>query len=160
MTWIVIPERSSSQNMFVLLVSNSITAIVTWLLSRWYYKQAVVYTYLNPYMMAFITILALMITCCVLEAPSHDPWHDEDMISHVREVRTSIRERNLSSSSNASPPIAESRERKLIAVKKGRQIGVFQNWDIARPYVNRYRGAQFQGFATQEEAEAWLQNPE
>ena len=42
------------------------------------------------------------------------------------------------------------------AVARGRETGVFATWEEASRRVTGFSGAKFAGFATPEEAEAWL----
>lgn len=46
--------------------------------------------------------------------------------------------------------------KKFYAVKKGKTTGIFQSWDDCREAVSGYPGAQYKGFASKEEAEAYL----
>lgn len=46
--------------------------------------------------------------------------------------------------------------KKYYAVKQGRQTGIFTSWDICKEKVQGYSGAVYKGFATLEEAEAYL----
>ena len=45
---------------------------------------------------------------------------------------------------------------RFYAVKKGRQAGVFDTWEIARKRVDGYSGAVFQSFKTEGEALTWM----
>lgn len=47
-------------------------------------------------------------------------------------------------------------KKKYYAVKKGKSIGIFQTWEECKVSVDGYPGAQYRGFATKEEAEAYL----
>lgn len=47
-------------------------------------------------------------------------------------------------------------KKKVYAVKKGRQIGLFYSWDECSRSVSGYPGAEYKGFATEEEASAYL----
>ncbi|MGP2526464.1 ribonuclease HI [Acidaminococcus sp. LBK-2] len=47
--------------------------------------------------------------------------------------------------------------KKSYAVRKGRKIGLFGTWAECQEQVTGFPGARFKGFASQEEAEAWLQ---
>lgn len=46
--------------------------------------------------------------------------------------------------------------KKVYAVKKGRQTGLFYSWNACSGSVNGYPGAEFKGFATEAEARAYL----
>lgn len=46
--------------------------------------------------------------------------------------------------------------KKIYAVKQGRVTGIFQDWEICKKSVTGYPGAQYKGFASLEEAEAYL----
>ena len=43
-------------------------------------------------------------------------------------------------------------KKKVYAVKKGIVTGVFYNWDDCKASVDGYPGAEYKGFATEEEA--------
>jgi len=49
--------------------------------------------------------------------------------------------------------------KKFYAILAGREPGIYDNWPQAQAQVTGFQGARFKGFATQGEAEAWLQNP-
>ena len=42
------------------------------------------------------------------------------------------------------------------AVKKGRQTGIFNSWDECQVVIKNYSGAEYKGFNTMEEAEAFM----
>ena len=46
--------------------------------------------------------------------------------------------------------------KKFYAVRNGRQCGIFHSWDECKKQVTGYKGAQFRGFETLEEAQAFL----
>ena len=48
-------------------------------------------------------------------------------------------------------------KKKFYAVKKGRMIGIFNNWEECKEAVDGYSGSEYKGFSTQYEAEAYLQ---
>lgn len=50
--------------------------------------------------------------------------------------------------------------KKIYAVKKGKQTGVFDTWEECREIVGGYPGAEYKGFATIEEAQAYLAGAE
>ncbi len=43
-------------------------------------------------------------------------------------------------------------KKKVYAVKKGKIVGIFRNWDECRDSVNGYPGAEYKSFFTEEEA--------
>lgn len=43
-------------------------------------------------------------------------------------------------------------KKKVYAVKKGKQTGLFYSWDACKESVIGYPGAEYQGFETEEEA--------
>jgi ribonuclease HI len=45
---------------------------------------------------------------------------------------------------------------KVIAIRRGRSTGIFESWDVAQPHVKGFSRAEFKGFRTRAEAEAWL----
>ena len=47
-------------------------------------------------------------------------------------------------------------KKKIYAVKKGRQTGLFASWDACRRMVHGFPGAVFQSFATEQEAAEYL----
>lgn len=47
-------------------------------------------------------------------------------------------------------------KKKIYAVKKGRTIGIFKNWDECKASVDGYPGAEYKGFFTEEEATEYL----
>ena len=47
-------------------------------------------------------------------------------------------------------------KKKVYAVKKGIVTGIFYNWDDCKASVDGYPGAEYKGFATEEEAKAYL----
>ena len=47
-------------------------------------------------------------------------------------------------------------KKKIYAVRKGKTTGVFYSWDECSASVNGYPGAEYKGFATEEEAKAYL----
>ncbi|MDX1764072.1 MAG: ribonuclease HI [bacterium] len=49
--------------------------------------------------------------------------------------------------------------KKYYAISSGRKPGVYDNWTDAQAQVTGFRGAKFKGFATREEAEAWMKSP-
>lgn len=46
--------------------------------------------------------------------------------------------------------------KKIYAVKKGRQTGLFETWDACRRMVQGFPGAEFKSFATEQEAAEYL----
>lgn len=46
--------------------------------------------------------------------------------------------------------------KKYYAVKQGRQTGIFTSWDLCKAQVQGYSGAVYKGFATLDEAKAYL----
>lgn len=46
--------------------------------------------------------------------------------------------------------------KKFYAVKKGKSVGIFSNWEECKAAVEGYSGAEFKGFATRMEAERYL----
>ena len=46
--------------------------------------------------------------------------------------------------------------KKYYAVKKGKMTGIFDNWDSCRESVDGFPGAEYKGFSTLAEAEAYL----
>lgn len=46
--------------------------------------------------------------------------------------------------------------KKVYAVRKGRNTGIFTNWPDCKASVDGYEGAQYKGFATQKEAQEYL----
>lgn len=51
-------------------------------------------------------------------------------------------------------------KKKIYAVKKGKATGIFRNWNECKEAVDGYPGADFKGFYTEEEANAYLKNEE
>lgn len=47
-------------------------------------------------------------------------------------------------------------KKKLYAVKKGKKTGIFYSWYECKAAVTGYPGAEYRGFATEEEADAYL----
>ncbi len=45
---------------------------------------------------------------------------------------------------------------KYYAVKKGKKVGIYLNWDDCKRMVDGYSGAQYKSFKTKEEAKAYL----
>ncbi|MEJ2689475.1 MAG: ribonuclease HI [Deltaproteobacteria bacterium] len=50
-------------------------------------------------------------------------------------------------------------QKKFYAIAVGRKPGIYDNWPQARVQVLGFPGAVYKGFASKEEAEAWLENP-
>lgn len=48
-------------------------------------------------------------------------------------------------------------KKKIYAVKKGKSTGLFSSWEECRTSVEGYPGAEFKGFAAEEEARAYLE---
>lgn len=48
-------------------------------------------------------------------------------------------------------------KKKIYAVKKGKQTGIFQTWDACKASVDGYSGAQYKSFLSEEEARAYLE---
>ena len=48
-------------------------------------------------------------------------------------------------------------KKKIYAVKKGKSTGLFSSWEECRASVEGYPGAEFKGFAAEEEARAYLE---
>ena len=46
--------------------------------------------------------------------------------------------------------------KKYYAVKKGREPGIFDNWDKCKSQVQGFSGALYKGFDTLEEAESYM----
>ena len=46
--------------------------------------------------------------------------------------------------------------RKLYAVRRGRQTGVFDSWTACEPLVSGFPGARFESFTTWEQVEAFI----
>ena len=51
-------------------------------------------------------------------------------------------------------------KKKVYAVKKGKQTGLFYSWDACKESVIGYPGAEYQGFETEEKAKNYLENKE
>ena len=49
-------------------------------------------------------------------------------------------------------------KKKVYAVKKGKQTGLFYSWNECREVVIGYPGAEYKGFETEEEAKNYLEN--
>ena len=47
-------------------------------------------------------------------------------------------------------------KKKIYAVRKGHKTGLFYTWDECKKAVHGYSGAEYKGFLTKEEAEAFL----
>lgn len=47
-------------------------------------------------------------------------------------------------------------QKKVYAVKRGRTTGLFTSWDECRAQVEGFAGAVYKGFASPQEAQAWL----
>ena len=70
-----------------------------WGIARWYSKKEVIYSNLTPLNMVFVSTLIVVAACLIGSAhcrpdDPRDPWHDEEMIQSVREIRTNVRARN------------------------------------------------------------------
>lgn len=50
----------------------------------------------------------------------------------------------------------EMAKKKVYAVKKGKETGIFYNWDECKDLVTGYPGAEYKGFFTEEEANDYL----
>lgn len=50
--------------------------------------------------------------------------------------------------------------KKYYAVRQGKKIGVFDNWDEVKTYVNGFKGAEYKSFKTYEEAESFVKGEE
>ncbi len=50
-------------------------------------------------------------------------------------------------------------KKKYYAVAVGRVPGIYTDWPAAEAQVKGCQGAKFKGFASREEAQAWLENP-
>lgn len=50
-------------------------------------------------------------------------------------------------------------KKKVYAVKKGRQTGLFSSWSECKAVVSGFPGAEFRGFVTEEEAKNYLNTP-
>lgn len=48
-------------------------------------------------------------------------------------------------------------KKKIYAVRKGKTVGIFRNWDDCKASVHGYPGAEFKGFFTEKEANEYLQ---
>ena len=185
MTWILIPDGIPTSHYFVLVLSNVFSASVSWGIARWYYKKEVIYSNLTPWNMAFVSILTIVAACligsalCNPEAP-RDPWHDEEMIQNVREIRTTIRARSPTQTGRQSPERYATQEAELIAagftnlyrpvipatrgnkfsscyaVRVGRETGIFPSWDEARKHVDGFSGADHRSFRKYDDAVNWL----
>ena len=46
--------------------------------------------------------------------------------------------------------------KKFYAVRKGRTSGIYESWDEAKAQVDGFKGAEFKGFMTRDEAEAFM----
>ena len=46
--------------------------------------------------------------------------------------------------------------KEFYAVKNGRKTGIYRTWEECRKHIDRFPGAQFKGFETKQEAEAYL----
>lgn len=49
-------------------------------------------------------------------------------------------------------------KKKFYAVKKGRKPGIYQTWNEAKSQVSGFKGAIFKGFATEAEAQKYMNN--
>ena len=47
-------------------------------------------------------------------------------------------------------------QKKVYAVKKGRSTGLFASWDECKAQIDGFAGAIYKGFASPQEAQAWL----
>lgn len=50
-------------------------------------------------------------------------------------------------------------KKKFYAVAAGRQPGIYTNWPEAQAQVAGFAGAVYKGFATRDEAQAWIKSP-
>ena len=46
--------------------------------------------------------------------------------------------------------------KKFYAVRKGRTSGIYESWDEAKAQVDGFKGAEFKGIMTREEAESFM----
>ena len=46
--------------------------------------------------------------------------------------------------------------KKVYAVRKGRETGIFDTWDQCKSMVHGYKGAEYKSFATREEAQRYI----
>lgn len=51
-------------------------------------------------------------------------------------------------------------KKKFYAVAKGKQTGIFTDWNTTKALVQGYAGARYKGFATRQEAQSWLDEGE
>lgn len=49
-------------------------------------------------------------------------------------------------------------KKKYYAVKKGHEIGIFQDWDTCFKQIHGFKGSMYKGFETLEEAENYMKN--
>ena len=49
-------------------------------------------------------------------------------------------------------------KKKVYAVKKGKQTGLFYSWTDCREAINGYSGAEYKGFESEKEAQNYLDN--
>lgn len=49
-------------------------------------------------------------------------------------------------------------KKRYYAVRVGEKPGIYQSWDEARIHVDGFRGAEFKGFPTYQEAEAFMES--
>ena len=52
------------------------------------------------------------------------------------------------------------KKKKYYAVKKGHEVGVYETWEECKKNTDGYKGAQYKGFATSEEADQYMANNE
>ena len=48
------------------------------------------------------------------------------------------------------------KRKKVYAIRKGRQVGLFANWPDCQEQIKGYSGAEYKSFATEQEAKAYL----
>ena len=192
MTWIIVPDTIPTSPYLTLILSNVLSASVSWGIARWYYKQEVIYSYITPWNMIFVSTLTVVTTCLVMSAPRYsdgpqNAWHDEAMIQHVREIRTNIRAHSPDHQDPPTPvpkrqsPVRHStqeaqliaagythtfrslpasahvnRRQSYIAIKRGRETGIFENWEEARKHVDDSSGAEHMAFRRYDDAARWL----
>lgn len=49
-------------------------------------------------------------------------------------------------------------KKKIYAVKKGKQIGLFYNWNECKDAIEGYSGAKYKSFSNEEDAKKYLES--
>ena len=103
------------------------------------------------------TLVRVGAMCC--DAPiarQGSPVEDSILLDDAEEEGAPVWYYDVKPAVASSSSIGIREGRKWYAVRKGREVGIFDTWETCRTHVHRYRGSEFKSFWKLSDAHTYL----